>query len=231
MYKIETHMHTNISSKCGWLNAEEACKAYTDAGYQGVAVTDHFNRTTVSYLGIDLLDKAHAMIDFFKGARAMQALAPNYGLSVYQCTELRFDGSENDYLIFGFEPGLFYDPDSIMKDGLEVFSARCREAGALIIQAHPFRPPCTPAPPELIDGVEVANLNLRHESNNALALAYAKKHNLLMTAGSDCHRPYNVGKAGILSPRLPKDSSDLADLIRSEQYYLFSVPERIEVHQ
>ena len=75
-----------------------------------------------------------------------------------------------------------------------------------------------PAPAEYLDGVEVLNLNPRHDSHNDLALAYAKEHHLIMTAGSDCHRPGDQGTTGILSDTLPEDSFGLADLLRSGNY-------------
>ena len=53
MHKIETHLHTKIVSKCGWLSPEELIAGYKAAGYDAIVVTDHYNRTTFEYLGID----------------------------------------------------------------------------------------------------------------------------------------------------------------------------------
>ena len=115
---------------------------------------------------------------------------------------------------------LLADPEHVMSEGLEAFAPKYRADGALLIQAHPFRGKCTPAPAELLDGVEVLNLNPRHDSHNDLALAYAEEHHLLMTAGSDCHRPGDEGTTGILAETLPEDSFGFADLIRSGKYTL-----------
>ena len=115
---------------------------------------------------------------------------------------------------------LLADPERVMSEGLEAFAPKYRADGALLIQAHPFRNKCTPAPAELLDGVEVLNLNPRHDSHNDLALAYAEEHHLLMTAGSDCHRPGDEGTTGILAETLPEDSFGYADLIRSGKYTL-----------
>ena len=57
---------------------------------------------------------------------------------------------------------------------------------------------CMPA--GLLDGVEVCNENPRHNSHNDRALAYAKEHHLLMTAGSDVHELGDAGGAGLLCP-------------------------------
>ena len=94
--------------------------------------------------------------------------------------------------------------------------------GALLIQAHPYREGCTPAPAEYLDGVEVLNMNPRHihHANNDKALAFAKENHLLMTGGSDFHRPGEVGTSGILSETLPEDSYKFAELLRSGKYEL-----------
>ena len=44
MYKIETHLHTTHTSKCGHLTAPVLAKAYKEAGYDAITVTDHYNR-------------------------------------------------------------------------------------------------------------------------------------------------------------------------------------------
>ena len=71
MYKIETHLHTTHTSKCGWLEAPVLAEAYQAAGYSAIAVTDHYNRTTFEYLQVDLgsgVDKVEA---FLTGYRRM----------------------------------------------------------------------------------------------------------------------------------------------------------------
>ena len=40
-YLYETHMHTSEGSKCGQYPAVEMVRAYKEAGYAGVMVTDH----------------------------------------------------------------------------------------------------------------------------------------------------------------------------------------------
>ena len=41
-YLYETHMHTKEGSACGRDNAADIVRAYKEAGYAGVIVTDHF---------------------------------------------------------------------------------------------------------------------------------------------------------------------------------------------
>ena len=53
MYKIEPHLHTKHTSKCGWMTAQELIDGYKAAGYDAIIVTDHYNRITFDYLGVD----------------------------------------------------------------------------------------------------------------------------------------------------------------------------------
>ena len=69
---------------------------------------------------------------------------------------------DNDYLLYGFHDALLADPDRVMREGLAAFAPQYRADGALLVQAHPFRKKCTPAPAEYLDGIEVLNLNPRH---------------------------------------------------------------------
>ncbi len=225
MYKIETHMHTIHTSACGHLRADELVKAYIDAGFSAVAVTDHFNRATVKYLDVDL-KSLDAWRPFFYGYDEMSKAAKGTGLKIILGTEVRFDGSENDYLVYGFEPDkLFGDPDGVMSGTLAQFKKRCEQCGAVIIQAHPFRDGCYPSPALDLDGIEILNLHPRQNNNNSKALQYAHDNQLLMTAGSDCHRKGDYCRAGILSEWLPKDTFELAKLIKSGDYLLFCRPD------
>lgn len=220
MYKIETHLHTVYSSRCGHLDAETLVDGYLKKGYHGIIVTDHFNRVTCQYLNADYRKPDHAVSLFLESYRRLQEAALPHGMKIYKGAELRFDGSDNDYLLIGYPDWLLHDPDRIFKEGLAAFSRRCRQTEALLIQAHPYRCNCTPADPRYLDGVEVLNQNPDWDNQNHRALAFAKANNLLQTSGSDCHTPYQVGNGGILSPTLPEDDRALIALLRSGNYTL-----------
>lgn len=220
MYKIEPHLHTTYVSKCGWLGAAPLIKYYKEAGYSAICVTDHYNRTCFDYSDIDLLGDGDKIEAFLEGFRRLKKEGEAHGIKVYEGAEMRFDGSDNDYLLYGFHHELLADPEKIISEGLEAFAPKYRADGALMIQAHPFRKKCSPADPKLLDGVEVLNRNPRHENNNDMALAFAKENNLIISAGSDCHRPEDIALTGILAETLPEDSFEFAELLRSGKYTL-----------
>lgn len=220
MYKIETHLHTVYSSRCGHLDAETIVTEYLRAGYHGVVVTDHFNRTTCQFLGIDYQNPVNAPSAFLEGYYRILREGEKQGLKVYKGAEFRFDGSDNDYLVFGYDNRILTDPDGIFRAGLPALSSACRTDGALIIQAHPYRNVCTPADPSLLDGIEVLNQNPDWNNHNDWALAFAEKHNLLQTSGSDCHTHRQIALGGILTDILPESDTDFVRLLRSGKYSL-----------
>lgn len=126
MYKIETHLHTTYISHCGWLGAQAIMKAYSAAGYDAICVTDHYNRDTFDYIEMDLSTPGSKTRDFLLGYHRLKREGEKYGIRVYAGAELRFDGSQNDYLLYGFHDELLADPERVMSEGLEAFAPKYR---------------------------------------------------------------------------------------------------------
>lgn len=221
MYKIETHLHTLHVSKCGRLNAAALAEAYHQAGYDAICVTDHYNRDTVKYLHLDLTHTDGLLEQFLQGYDRMCVECAKYGIRVYRGAELRFDECQNDYLLYDWPDELLRDFDRNMSMSIVDFAPLSRAAGALLIQAHPFRDPCTAAIACYLDGVEVLNAHPRHDSRNELTEHFAQVQNLsIRTAGSDCHQVPDIARSGILSDTLPADSHEFAQLLRSGRFQL-----------
>ena len=220
MYKIETHLHTNHVSKCGHLSAAEIVKGYADAGYSALIVTDHYNRTTFDFLGIDPAAPGDRLTPFLDGYRRVREEAEKVGIRVFRGAELRFDECDNDYLFYGWLDDVLAEPEEVFRMGIAGFAPMARAAGGLIIQAHPYRRSCTPAIARYLDGVEVRNMNPRHDSHNDRAEAYAEEYGLIRTSGSDCHRTEDIGLGGIVTNYLPSDVLSMTRLIRSRRFEL-----------
>lgn len=220
MFKIETHLHTCHSSACGQMTAREIVDAYLEAGYSGLILTDHYNRDTFRYLNVDTKLPGNHLAAFLTGYRELARIGEKRGLKIYRGAEVRFDGSWNDYLLYGYSDGLLQDPEAVFTMGAELFYERVKADGALLIHAHPYRNGGEPTTPTALDGVEVLNTNQHHDNRNDLALAFAQENGLLQTSGSDCHYPMHVGKGGILVERLPENDAELVSLLRSRKYEL-----------
>lgn len=221
MFKIETHLHTLYTSACAIISAKEIVDGYLAAGYSGLIVTDHYSRDTFRHLHMDTTPGQDKVEAFLTGYKMVKEEGEKRGLKVYRGAEVRFDGSWNDYLLYGYSDELLCDPEGIFTMGVENFYEKCKQEGALLVHAHPYRNRGTPTTAKALDGVEVLNANYDHDERNDLALAFAQKHGLLMTAGSDCHGPKQVGKAGIAVETLPENEQELAAMLRSGQYRIF----------
>lgn len=117
MYRIETHLHTTYISHCGWLGAQAIMKYYSACGYDAICVTDHYNRECFDYADIDLTTPGSKTQAFLLGYHRLKREAEKYNIRVYAGAELRFDGSDNDYLLYGFHDALLADPDRVMREG------------------------------------------------------------------------------------------------------------------
>ena len=160
-----------------------------------------------------------------------KAYGDQIGLSVFFGYESCYQGTE--FLIYGVdEEWLLTHPeikDATITEQLQLV----REQGGLVMHAHPFREeayiPRVRLFPELVDGVE--GINATHSSHlstshndprfDESAIAYAREHDLPMSAGSDVHSTLMLG--GGIAFQMPLVSGrDYAERIRGrkEDYVL-----------
>ena len=206
--KIETHLHSSQTSRCGRLPGERMAELYAESGYGAAILTDHINKNTGS---------ADA---FLAGYRAFAERAGQLGLIPLLGAEARLvDLGPEDYLIYGLSEG---DVDWLLallcrEPSLVRFSEEVRGRGWLLIQAHPYRDGLMEAADyRCLDGVEVLNGNPRHEAHDDLARAFADAHGLIATAGSDAHRPEDVCRTGLIVPDGLRTMADFTAYLRLE---------------
>lgn len=206
-FYVQTHLHTSESSDCGRATAVDMVRACKAAGYDLIAITDHFvNVEFKKDCGLTWEEKIHHL---FEGYRAAKAEGDRLGIEVLQAWESfiggwpwegttppeeRRDGQE--LLTYGLgEDFLLANPDLEDVTYYE-YIRRVTEAGGVIVHAHPYRkawyiPPFTPDP-KSVEAYEVYNDHNKDPEWNRLALAEAKANGLLMMAGADAHRAEDV---------------------------------------
>ena len=135
MYKYETHLHTYPVSKCASSSVRESLEFYKKLGYAGVFITNHFIDGNIN---VDRSLPFEQQIEFFfsdyeEGIK----IGKEIGISVFCGIESSYRGT--DFLIYGLDKAWFLAHPEIM--GLKKTQALplMAEAGALIIQAHPYR--------------------------------------------------------------------------------------------
>lgn len=224
-YKYETHLHTSEASACAENNGREMAYACKEAGYTGIIVTNH------NWGGNTSIDRKLPWADwvegFCKGYENAKRAGDEIGLDVFFGWEAGYRGTE--FLIYGLEKDWLLAHPEIREASVEEQYSLVKEAGGLVIHAHPFREedyiPKIRLFPQWVDGVEVINAthsNSRSKSHNnpdynTKALEYARENHLLMTAGSDIHTTTLFG-GGMLFTRRLKSVQDFVRAVLDQEY-------------
>ena len=217
MFKTELHCHSKSVSECARVSNEEIINKYKEAGYTTLVLTNHFN------LGTQRFHKCEEYSDFvtvyLKGFEDLKRDAKGV-LNVLLGMELRFTENTNDYLVFGITEDFLRNNEPLYNMNPESFSKLARENGLLFVQAHPFRNSMTIVQPWLLDGVEVFNGHMGHDSRNEIANLWAEKYNLIKTSGTDFHYNNVPANAGILTDFEIKDMDTLLETLKGGEYEL-----------
>lgn len=215
-YLFDTHIHTAQSSSCGEVPAADVVDRYRSLGYDGIIVTDHVNAYNFSKLGSTYDEQAKNWLNGYNAAKEHAA----DGFTVILGMEIRFLNYENDYLVYGFDEDFIFSRDLAHIERLEDFLPIVKERSLAIYQAHPFRPKMTVMPHRLLSGIEVYNGHANHDSSNEIAYRWAKKYSLAMLSGSDFHGNTKMEPGGVYFSEMPKDSFDVARMLKSGDYSL-----------
>ena len=208
-YRTELHAHTNPASFCGDFPANEVVDFYVAAGVNTLSITNHFNSNL-------LIGNLNENINKYLSDYRLAKECANGNINIILGIEIRFDGSNNDYLVFGIEEDELPFYAELTPYGIENFYKQVKNDRNVIIQAHPFRDGVTRAPIDSIDGIEAYNLHPNHNQRNALATQHARKNNLLVTGGSDFHHVAHHALCLMRSKTELKNSFDVADAIKSK---------------
>lgn len=219
VFLTELHAHTAETSRCAHNSAETLVDAYLAKGFRTVVITDHLSEST--FEAKEALDAPwNEKVDIFlKGYRAAKAYAGER-LHILLGMELRFaqKGNINDYLVYGVTEDFLRNNGDLLKMRLASFSRLAHKNGLLIFQAHPFRNDMKIVNPDFLDGVEVFNGCVRHDSRNEIALHWAQLHGLLGTSGSDYHQTGDEGRGGIQTQAPIQSSNELLSVLKDGSF-------------
>jgi len=202
-YKYETHCHTSEVSAFAVSSADEIVKSYAKAGYTRLVITDHFFNGNCN---IDpALPWAEKVDLFCLGYENAKKAGNKLNLDIFFGWEYNYKGTE--FLTYGLDKKFLLDNPDLLEWPLEVYFDKVHDAGGFLIHAHPFRERDYIKKIRLfgkkIDAIEVINSGNDKQIYNKRALAYAQKHCLPQTAGSDTHNAETLsGEATYFSIRL-----------------------------
>ena len=211
-FKTELHAHTTPASGCSEITPEHLIEVYKEKGYTSIALTNHFI--------VDDADPQEKITKYLDDYYKTIEIGKKEGINIILGSEIRFSENYNDYLIYGILPDDLYDINSLLDKGIDNFYKEYKNDKNIILQAHPFRNGIELANPESIDGIEAFNLHPGHNSRVGFAAQYARKHNFLITCGTDYHHFGHEGLCGILTKEPITDSHQLAQVLKNKDYII-----------
>ncbi len=217
MFKTELHCHSSDISGCATADVNNIVERYVEAGYSSLVLANHFKTGTMAEQGIT--DYAEFVERYVWGYEKLKKVAEGR-LNILFGAELRFDENINDYLLFGATPEFLLGREDMFKMTPKSFSSYARECGVIFVQAHPFRNGMKVVDPRYLDGIEIFNGHIGHDSRNEIAAEWASRFSLLKTSGSDYHHPNHFPDGGILTESEIKTTEELVSVLRSGKYEL-----------
>ena len=218
-YKLELHAHSNPASGCSEVSVPDLVALYAELGYHGVVLTNHFIYDYSTCMrGRSVEEGIEVWLNDY---RAAVEEGKKYGLAVFLGAEIRFTENNNDYLIYGLTEKMLPEIYRLLPEGVEHFRKTYEMPDSVFLQAHPFRDGMVEVDPALLDGIETFNMHPGQRSRNAVANLYAKKKGFgIRLVASDFHflRGRDVAVSAIRTKTMPKDSFDVARILRSGDY-------------
>ena len=211
-YLYETHMHTSEGSACGEVAGADYIDFMKALGYSGMIVTDHFFNGNCA---VDNRLPWEARVrEYVKGYEHAKAAAEGKDFDVLFGVEFNFEGDE--YLIYGIDEEWIIAHPEIMDMTRQELHTAVHDAGAIMVQAHPYRERCYLSDirltPDVCDGVEIYNAS-NSDNENALAYQYAKKLGVPVTGGSDIHYFNRDMMGGMVLPRRISDTKEFVQIL------------------
>lgn len=219
MFKYETHLHTAETSKCARSPGAEMARHFSERGYTGIFVTDHFfnGNTTVP----PELPWEERVTLFARGFEAAAEEGARCGLDVFFAWEYSLGWAH--FLTYGLDTAWLLAHPDMMSWDMPRYIAEVHEAGGYLIHAHPWRITDNPVMrmvPDGVDAIEAINASQPDETNRHAA-DYAASYHLPVTAGSDIHNITAPRRAGVLTARRLTDGADYAHAVICGETQIF----------
>lgn len=223
MFMYETHVHTAENDLCAYVKARDIVRMYQDAGYDGMVVTDHYFSLFFQWFAEELKGADHVKIvdRWLRGYCEARNAGEALGFTVLLGAEVRFDGTINDYLVYGLTEAFLKKAPLLnrLKDLKALLSVLPEDT--CVVQAHPFRNKMTVQDPTDLFGIEVHNGGTE-PFRNEMAKVFAQHYGKTMLSGSDFHRPEHLARGGIATKERITCQKDLIDTLRSGEYTLLT---------
>jgi predicted metal-dependent phosphoesterase TrpH len=219
IYRYDLHIHTAECDLAAHVPAAEIVRMYHEAGYNGLVITDHCFSIFFDWFKEELDGKSHKEITerWLRGYYEARNEGEKLGMTILPGAEVRFDGTINDYLVYGLTEDFFYNAPQMnrLKNLNELLAVLPEDA--CVVHAHPFRVNMTVIDPTPLFGIEIYNGGTdayRNHLAEDLALHYGK----VMTSGSDFHHASHLARGGIMTQSKIETPADLVSVLKKGAY-------------
>lgn len=226
MYKYDLHVHTSDISRCAKRTSEEIISDYAELGYDGVVITDHFDKGYMdSYGDIPWEEKVDCQLAGFYNAKEV---GDRLGVKVFLGMELRIPVPEKvEILVFGLTVEFIKKHENFhLLSAKELYDLLVIKNNMTVFQAHPFRIGGALLNSRLVHGIEMINGGQPLEINEK-AYTYAMDNKVPVIVASDNHN-HGVDKCGIMTTEPIESVQELAEYLKKGSYDMFcglSIPE------
>jgi predicted metal-dependent phosphoesterase TrpH len=207
---FDMHVHTSGISRCSRVPAPELVRRCKLTGLDGIVLTNHFAVNHVDGDPFKWRKKYEEEFYITRKEGEKAGLAVLFGIEVTPLTE-----GGRDFLIYGVDPDFLYQEKMLYEYNQAQLCRIARDAGAVFVNAHPFRNGKTPKEPEYLDGVEVNCHPLYHYSHMDEMAEIAAKNNLILTCGGDYHADTHRVQCGMYLPESVTDGVLLGEYLKS----------------
>ena len=215
-FKTDLHVHTMPVSSCAEIDVPTTVAYYKERGYDGIVITNHFNR--LSFPGHKPREE---WVEYYlNDYRLAKKTGEKCGLHVCLGMEARFPENANDYLVYGIDEDDVYRAFDYIDGSYEKFYKGFKNEKNVIVQAHPFRDHMELQKLDLLDGIEVYNMHPNHNSRVSIAAKLESEHpGMIITGGTDFHHDGHQGLCAMRTKKLPEDSFEVAEILKSGNYF------------
>lgn len=221
-YKYDLHVHTKEVSPCGRLSIEYIIDKYIEAGYSGLVITDHIR--SGYYRKCKREDWKEKTKEYFYSYDRAIEYCKDKDFYIGLGMEISFKNDTNDFLVYGFKKDDFLENEWMIDMGLKEFYNKFKDK-AIIIQAHPHRERGSKLEDiNYLHGLEIYNLNPRHNNNNDLTNnVYLNNPSLIATGGSDVHEEEDLCKTGIYTDKKIKSDEELIKVLKNKEFKIIGM--------
>ena len=194
---IDLHAHSSGISRCCRVPIEKVIENSAAVGIDGIVLTNHYTKNYVS--DGDFCSFAKRYVAEYRYAKEC---GDAVGFKVFFGIEVTMEWDKGVHLlVYGTDDGFLDRHPTLFDYSLDKLYRAVKEAGGILIQAHPYRNGVDRlVDTDFLDGIEV-NCHPKYDATHVDNLsAIAKERGLILSCGGDYHADTPRVKCGVYLP-------------------------------